>query len=423
MTLSKYNIFILLAIMSLVSCSSDKIIEEQEQPMSTDPMRFGVPSVGDIVQTKTVTRATAEELKSGFLVSAYKNRGTGSQQTVMNQYEAIYKQDDWYQNSQWGTVGTTADGFYQNQLEKYWDYSAFPYEFFAIAPCPTTRDKVIDGFGVTDTNLKIKSHFNHQTVDDGTVTASPFTGDNKEYLVSQVKRSRNTSSSDKTDDVDMLTGRTITSGGTPSGAVKLPFHHLTSKVRFAIYTTEHVDPKLTLPIKNVTVKATSADGFATGYEGYESTYSAGKTMFDNGQFTGITRKQPSEAITLLKFSGPTADKFTDAYLEKHEWKSTTDLNAYYFECEDGLLQMPQKDVKLTVSLEITGWGDEDKFTDVPLKIIKSDGNEDDLFTWRPNCLYTYYIVISRLYPHGITFTATVAPWEDVEGNLSTNLEE
>ena len=85
--------------------------------------------------------------------------------------------------------------------------------------------------------------------------------------------------------------------------------------------------------------------------------------------------------------------------------------------------MPQKDVKLTVSLEITDWGDEDKFTDVPLKIIKSDGNEDDQFTWRPNCLYTYYIVISRLYPHGITFTATVAPWEDVEGNLSTNLEE
>ena len=158
-----------------------------------------------------------------------------------------------------------------------------------------------------------------------------------------------------TTDVDLLTGKTISETLSPNATVKLPFHHLTSKVRFAIYTTEHVSPTLTLPITDVKITAESSSGFVTSYESYSSSVVPGQSVL-NGACGGT--QATTSVVDLLTFSGPTDGagtvKYSDAYLEKHEWTSPTEVNAYFFECSDGIIQMPQAGVKLRVTMKIGG---------------------------------------------------------------------
>ena len=413
---------LLAALAVLASCSSNTMSEEEQQiePAGT-PMRFSAPAVGKM--DTRVTRAS-ESLTTGFLVSTYKGYGTTDRQEVMKQYEALYQPDGWSSTgAKWNTVGTTADGFYQTQYEKYWDTSAFPYEFFAIAPAPVKDGSVISGFELTATNVKIGAATEGQTVADGVVTpTSPAT----EYLLSQMERRKNGSDATKTDDMDMLTGTRIGNGGdSPTKAVPLPFHHLSSKVRFGIYTTEHVSESQKLKIKDVAFKVTSADaqGFVAKANGYTANMgSAGVANAFDGEFTGVERK--AQPVSLLTLSGPTENKFTEAYLEKHEWESRDKANAYFFECEGGLTQVPQENVKLTVSLTIEPTvGDPFTLTDVPLTLTDTDGNKVDRFTWKPNCFYTYYIIVRKLFSHDISFTATVSDWEDVDGKIDTDLED
>ena len=86
--------------------------------------------------------------------------------------------------------------------------------------------------------------------------------------------------------------------------------------------------------------------------------------------------------------------------------------------------MPQGNVQLTVSFTIKPTnGEELKLEDQLLKITDANGNEVSEFSWEPNHLYTYYIVVRHLFNHEISFTATVADWEDISGKIDTNLEE
>ncbi len=403
---------------TISSCSSNTMSEVQEAPEENGtPMRFSAPAVGTM---ESRTRATTA-LNSGFLVSTYKNYGAASQQEVMKQYEAKYSQDSWnVSNTKWNTVGTTSDGFYQDQYEKYWDTSAYPYEFLAIAPAPIANGSVMAGFEVNANSVKITASTEAQTVSDGTVTPqSPDT----EYLVAQLERKRQSDGAAQTEDIDRLTGTTAGSNTSPTGSVPLPFHHLSSKVRFGIYTTEHVSESQTLPITNVSFKVKSAntEGFVMKANGYSATNVSAENNALSGTFSGL-EYTPNEE--LLKLTGPTADKFSDAYLEKHEWKSKDDVNAYYFECKDGFTQLPQSNVQLYASFTITPTtGEPLTVTDQILQIVDANGNTVDSFTWEPNHLYTYYIVVRHLFNHEISFTATVADWEDVSGKIDTNLEE
>ena len=89
-----------------------------------------------------------------------------------------------------------------------------------------------------------------------------------------------------------------------------------------------------------------------------------------------------------------------------------------------MTQVPQENVKLTVSLTIEPTvGDPFTLTDVPLTLTDTDGNKVDRFTWKPNCFYTYYIIVRKLFSHDISFTATVSDWEDVDGKIDTDLED
>ena len=407
----------------LASCSSNTLSEDttkQEEDPGT-PMRFSAPAVGTM---ESRTRAS-EALKSGFLVSTYKNYGSAAQQTVMDQYEAKYQSDAWTTtNTSWTTVGTTSDGFYQEQFEKYWDTSAYPYEFLAIAPAPIEGGAVKTGFEVKANSVKLAAGVTGQTVSDGTVSpASP----NPEYLVAQLERKRQTGNTALTEDIDQLTGTAISGNTSPTGKVPLPFHHLSAKVRFGIYTTEHVSEAQSLPITNVSfkVKSTSTDGFVKSASGYSATNVSATNNALCGEFTGLEKS--TTEVELLKLTGPVVEseeKFPEAYLDKHEWKSKDDVNAYYFECKDGFTQVPQGNVQLTVSFTITTTTNTKLvYTNEPLKIIDADGNEVSEFTWEPNHLYTYYIVIRKLLDHDISFTATVADWEDISGKIDTNLEE
>lgn len=408
----------------LASCSSNTLSEDttkQEEDLGT-PMRFSAPAVGTM---ESRTRAS-EALKSGFLVSTYKNYGSTAQQEVMKQYEAKYKEDSWNTtNTKWTTVGTTSDGFYQEQFEKYWDTSAYPYEFLAIAPAPIDNGVVKTGFEVKANSVKIASATEGQTVADGVVT--PSSEGKTEYLVAQLERKRQTDNTALIEDIDQLTGTTAGNNSSPTGSVPLPFHHLSAKVRFGIYTTEHVSEAQSLPITNVSfkVKSKNTEGFVTKATGYEATNVSATNNALSGSFTGLEKSTTD--VELLKLTGPvvgTEVKFPDAYLDKHEWKSKDDVNAYYFECKDGFTQVPQGNVQLTVSFTIKPTnGEELKLEDQLLKITDANGNEVSEFSWEPNHLYTYYIVVRHLFNHEISFTATVADWEDISGKIDTNLEE
>ncbi len=416
-------IHISIALLSALAsgCSSNSLVEEEE-PISPDatPMRFSIPSVGNM-ETRS-TRAS-QALTSDFLVSTYKAYRTGSQQTVMEQYQALYQQDGWSgTGAKWNTVGGTGDGFYQPQYEKYWDLSAFPYEFIGIAPAPILSGAVTTGFAVTDRQVKIEQSLQSQSATDGLVTPTAPT---TEYLVAQMQRQHHADDATKTDDIDMVTGKTIGTGGdSPTKAVPLPFHHLSSKVRFGIYSTMPFVETQSVKIKNVTFKAVSSqtEGFVTSVSNYSVDFTqSGVNSVVDGEFGNKTYETDDKQ--LLSFSGP-SDTFTDADLEKHEWKSKNDVNAYYFECKDGLIQVPQSGVKLFVSFTLEPLsGEPYTVTDYPLTITNSDGNVVSEYTWQPNCLYTYYIVVNRLFSYDISFTATVSDWEDLEGRINTNLEE
>ena len=97
-------------------------------------------------------------------------------------------------------------------------------------------------------------------------------------------------------------------------------------------------------------------------------------------------------------------------------KYNASSNPYWFQCENGLLQIPQKGVKLMISFDINST----PYSDIPI-VVK---NGDSSFDWAPNNIYTYYINISDLSPLTIEFSAQLSPWTDVEGaNIDTNLEK
>ena len=414
------SISILFTALLATACSSSSSPEEQQTITPTgSPMRFSTPSVGNM-ETRGATRAS-HSLASDFLVSVYKSYKTSAQQTVMSQYQARYTASGWSgTGANWNTVGITTDGFYQEQTEKYWDTAAFPYGFLAIAPAPVSGTSVADGFAVDDKQIKVKCAWQSQSAADGAITPS---APSPEYVVAQLTRRGNASDATHTDDVDLITGSTIGNGNdSPTKSVPLPFHHLSSKVRFGIYSTEPVSESQSIKIKNVSFTVTSAesDGFVTSAGSYAvNLTSVGNAL--GGSFGDKTFSATEK--TLLTFTGP-KDSDSDAFLEKHEWKSADDVNAYYFECKDGLVQVPQGKVKLSVSLTLEPKvGKTVTYTSCPLKITDSNGNSVEEFTWKPNTLYTYYIVVNQLFSHDISFTATVAPWEDVEGKIHTNLEE
>ena len=403
----------------LTACSFDSKITPERTADEEIPMRFYQNAV-----SAPVTRASQTSyLTQGFLVSCWKGFGGSRQYTVMDRYEVRYDVDTWANLSRWDYVGSTADGFYKTQVRRYWDTNAFPYRFYAISPCPP--HDVISGFTLTDTELTIPESvsFIYQTSSDGVLTAGA-----EPYMPAQV----GCPDGSNNNDTDLLNGNAlINKDRTQNGAttlydryVALPFHHFTSKVRFAVYNTYRKETPDVFQIYNLKVKVVS-DDFITQGRGYTADLANSDML--HGTFTS-TVKAADDAEKVLLETGSSLRGDLNAAVDR--------AHAYYCECPGGMLQIPQTGVSMTISFDVYGLDYKTDFTspdghiiydkaaktihytDVPVK-------DDDIvsFEWKSNNIYTYIMKISEFYPLTIDCTAELTPWADVFGSLETNLEQ
>ena len=393
----------------MCACATDTIVKEEDDdtPESFDPMSFTC-QIQDDVPT-TATRASA--LTTGFMVSTYKSYAvSGKQQTVMDRYTVEYK-----------TSGTAWDGNERpywdytqvsGQIQRNWDFSNFPYRFHAVAPCPADKSAV----KLTDKEVRLDKGYSYQTVTDGVV--SPSNADAEPYMLAQVHRAADGVDTDILAQDDQH--RNINTSSTSlNREVKMPFHHLNSKVRFAVYCLSPWVTANYLYVKDLTVNVTSSD-FVTSASGFEATCTESSSWRPDVSpfgFTGLTKAASSS--TLLSYSGMSnGTPLQDNDLRENQTQKT----ANFLQCKDGIMQIPQDGVKMTVSLKLlkANHNDYKILADIPIKL---DDNTD-VFNWKPGYIYTYYLVIGGILDKlEIEFTCTLTPWEDISGSLSTDLEQ
>ena len=416
-----------IVLVAMAGCSSDSTVTPIEDYVEQQPMSF---SIATLDEGTGLSRAT-QSLEAGFLVSTYKLYGTASQQTVMDCYEALYSTDEAnkYHGSKWNTVGEKGDdpsSLYKTQYERYWDLSAFPYRFHAITPCPkqATVNALIADFKLSDKELTIPTQyindnnlsFEAQSVTNGTADPN-YTSDPYPYLIAQVQRDADGKDWDMLQPVFNADGditsnkkQIIGTGSTErTRQVPLVFHHMNTKVRFAIFTTVTAFPVEELYIKNVNITATNSGGgnFLTSASGFSANLgSSTESFFDNGTFT----TGGESSFTLLKYDTNTKD-LRDANSRE---------NAFFFAdaVPDGYLQIPQSGIKMNVEFDINN-----EHYSFQFETKKSNGTTQSVFNWRASCRYTYYIVVTHLKPFEITFTSTIEPWVVVKSSeIGTDLE-
>lgn len=398
-------------VLMCASCASDTIVKEIEEtdPNGTDPLKFTC-QVTDDVQQSGSTRASSP-LTSDFMVSTYKSYAESTQQTVMDRYTVEYF-----------TTGTAWDGTFRpywdytkvsGQIQRYWDYSLFPYRFHAIAPCPPNKSD----FTLSSTEVKIPDDYSSQKCTNGRVT--PADNVAEPYLLSQVHRAADGK------DTDILAQdpshpEINTSSSTLNREVQMPFHHLNSKVRFAVYCLSPWVTANYLYVKDLTVNVTSSD-FVTSASGFEATCTESSNWRPSSSpygFTGLT-KDGTHPV-LLSYTG--VDSNGDPLQDNDLRENQTQKTANFLRCKDGIMQIPQDGVKMIISLKLLKADKTHYMTlvDIPIKL---DDNTD-VFNWEPGYIYTYYLVIGGI-PNKleIEFTCTLTPWEDITGSLSTDLEQ
>ena len=419
---TSYIMYILTVLLLAASCSSNKLIKEEEPKgtESTDPMRFAAPNDNE----QTPTKASA--LEQGFLVSCWKAFGAPGQHVVMDKYEVIYEHNDWYNSSKWGYVSDGSHSFYQTQYERYWDYSNFPYRFYAISPCPEYSK--IGNFTLNEKKLVIPTseQFAYQTSVDGLLV-----GGAEPYMPAQVSRETTGRDYDlmvKAED-GVFQKEINTGSQTLNRSVSMPFHHFTSKVRFGFYCTDLGTP-VDIEIYDIKVEVISS-GFTTAARGYEADLSAGSMI--TGKFLERTKNAAVEPLLVLTNDATDANKLS---------KCLSRSTAYWAKCKEGTLQIPQTGVRMRVSFKVTGKMIDDvvidayggrisydagtgvtTYSNLVISPKMEDGTVVDTFDWEENNIYTYYITVSRYFLLPIEFTATLTPWEDVSGSLETDLEK
>lgn len=403
-----------LGVLLIVSCAQTGVIDDipEIDINGKDPMSFTCLTQNN-EQEHTTRATTAPLLKSDFLVSTYKKYGDAKQQTVMDSYHVEYKTTgtDWDGNTSdnWDYTGITG------QYEKYWDYFAFPYRFHAVAPyTSTTKSEVTLGDMNLTINLKNNRAYQMQTCTNGLV--SPTDAVAEPYLIAQIQR--NTDGTDQ----DLIGNGSVNNTSTSKNRyVAMPFHHINSKIRFGVYTTTQWLTANKTYIKDLTVKVVSPS-FVKEATQYEAS-GTGSWKSDTG-FTGLTTVpvSSSDGLPIFTFAGGKEVAGND--LTNCQTRQT----AFFLQCPNGIMQIPQKDVQMQVSFKLYEYGnDEDAyetFTNVPIRIVYEDAPDELKFDWTAGNIHTYYLVIGEVQNKlEITFTATLAPWEDVTGSLTTDLEQ
>ena len=412
-----------LSVLFLFSCSSKDVLEEIEDinTDSTDPMRFSC----QMDQGTPQQRATSTLLTTDFLVNTYKAYATSKQQTVMPNYHVEYytRGNAWSGTLQHFWDYTTIEG----QYEKFWDYSNFPYRFHAVAPYTNNQARV----KMDDHNLSIHAPYYYQTCLNGTVQTRKAdctltTEEAEPYIAAQVHRGTDGKDTDLLA-IDPAKANVNNTTTTRHREVWMPFHHLNSKIRFAVYSLHPWATENLLYIKDLTIKVTS-DNFVTAATGYEAScggtgtnddpYTSWRDLSANSGFKGLTRKPALSLPTLFTFEGGRNVAGNDLRLAQ------TQKTAFFLQCTEGIMQLPQTNVTMTVSFKVYDQNDQVylTFTDVPIE-IEIDGTYHPYHTWQSGYIYTYYLILGGIGDKlELSFTCTLTPWEYVNGSLSTDLE-
>lgn len=412
------------------ACSYNRTITDvKEVQTSTDPLSFEGGSVLDDAQTKA-----SSSLQSDFVVSTFKNYGASdwnsSQHTVMDRYFVKYSVSgnawDGVVISNWNYININNPWTGNRQEEKFWDYSSFPYRFHAVAPANGNTFTKEQLNTLSQNELGIHATYRAQTFsapasDDASLLAkadthiNPSDKDAEPYLVAQVSRNNNG------EDQDIIKGVQINTNGTSRNRrVALPFHHLNSRVRFGVYTTSLYQTSQHDYISDMVIWV---EKLATSAASYKA-YGQDSWVSDSG-FSGFQGINVEDNQTILSFNpspvgGVAPRSYADNDISLHQSKSS----AYWLECPDGIMQLPQNGVKLHIRLTVRKESGEEHFYFHDYEIQKGD-NDIDPTHWLAGYMHTYYLCLT-LDDEGlpiIIVTATLAPWEDVSGNLNAGLED
>ena len=192
----------------------------------------------------------------------------------------------------------------------------------------------------------------------------------------------------------------------------------------SLYNNYKKELPATLTLTNLQIKAAS-DNFVMAGDSYSADLT--KTDMLHGSFTNSTYATDVQKVLLQ----------TDA-TKICDMKVAVDRDHAY-DCENpaGLLQIPQQNVKLTISFDVIGVKYKEDFANTTnggkITYTKATetvhyenvpiGDSNGLVSWAPNTIYTYVIKVNEFYPLSIDFTAELTPWSDVEGTINTNLEQ
>ncbi|MCR4918738.1 MAG: fimbrillin family protein [Prevotella sp.] len=417
------NILLTLAAL-LAACSSDTALEDAQHVDLRQPMRFGL-STADTPAEQAVTRAALENTYQDFKVSAWKYFGDdGQQQNVMDGYKVEYSA------TPFNDYGDGYNWHYENineQLLRYWDLAAFPYEFRAVSPYNTTAAITTDGLNVA---ADFKSHVLYNDAYYHTYTSeevnTPCTkADGEPCVVANVSRAKRINDDgNQYVDTDKIKDTPINEAGKANATreVHLPFHHLMSKVGFKIFI-DNPQPfdmqfddgkgdEYGVWIDNIRITAKADDpGFVTAANGYTAT---GQQGLLEGQFTGTTTQSGEYTLLFHNAYNSIADQNLHYHLSRETAYSLTKKNGAL----DDLHQLPQQNVRLHVVMDIHTnhvEPDDQQFHYDSWLSLDKNNTEGDRFTWLPDHKYIYVLRIPNLHGHEINLhTCEVLPWDDVQ---------
>ena len=366
------------------SCFSSGKLQEENVVDTLVPMVFGTSSS----QAETPQSKASATLAQGFKVNTWKRFGEAGQQTVMDGYKVDYTPSA---SSKWDYVGVNG------QIQRYWDLSAFPYEFRAVSPW--SEDVTITQEGITIGRTFYGQTFRNGVYDKTGAECEPF-------VVAQVRRSDlGAGLAERYQDRDLIKDAEINTSARADAtrSVHMPFHHLLCKVGFRVFID---DPQPSSPDYQVTLLGAEVsvvkDGFLT-----KGTYAATAAQgLGRGTFTDPS--PVSGEYCLFKQEQAYAENLRD-YLNR---EGAFDLTP------GQLQQIPQEGVKIRVQIRMQthngGVVDGQYDYDVLLNLDKTNPS-GDLFTWESDTRYIYYLHIPNLQAHKIFLdTCEVLPWDIVE---------
>ena len=412
---------ILLALLTMAltaACSSDSTLEDTQvvERFEPVPLKFGFSSAAESssetpqnVNARATRAASLESKYTDFKVGTWKAFGSEQQQTVMNGYKVEHNtpatSDAKY------TYNWVYEGVLTGQSLRYWDLSAFPYEFRAVAPYMASTS-------ITDAGLTVSGvNFRAQTLTNDAYNYT--TAQSEPCVVAQVKREKDGTDYKDTDALSNNSDKEInkTAKADATRAVHVPFHHLMSQIGFRIYI-DNPQPvnhewddgiggdEYSVWIDNIVITVKNAEtGFIYESIGYTATNAGG---LKNGTFNGTTTT--TDEYTLLSHNAYTLDSHNlHGHLNK---ESALDL------VPNCLQQIPQTGMKVRVQLRLKTnhvEPSEQQFTYDTWLTLDKTSPTGDVFTWEPDKRYIYYLHIENLHGHEIVLhTVDILPWDEVQ---------